>query len=311
MATILVTGSRGTIGKPLVAELMKRGHIVYGCDVQHSSDENYYRADVGDYRELRRVIGTVRPGFVYHLAGEFGRHNGEDYYTRVWHTNAVGTHNVLELQREFDFNHIFASSSEIYGELSVPGGYLQEVHSDKYPLRQHNDYAISKWVNEQQILNSEERYGTRTMRLRFFNAYGPGEYYHPYRSVVCLFAYKALHGLPITVYKGYSRVFMHIDDFIPTLANAVDYFSPGDVINVGGRERRSVEELIQIILDETNGTSGKITYLEQDEHNVVSKAPHLFRAVNTLGHDPQITLEEGIPSTISWLREVYGVPAQV
>src|SRR5829696_2999179 len=218
MAKILVTGSDGTLGRPLVSELRSRGHDTWGCELLHGADEQTIRADVTAYRQLERLLEQTGPvDFVYHLAAEFGRHNGEEYYETLWQTNVIGTRNILELQRRHGFRLIFASSSEIYGDRH------EEILHEEIPLQrsiiQHNDYATTKWVNEVQIMNFEKRYQSPIVRLRFFNAYGPGEHYHKYRSVVCLFCYRALHDQPYTVYRGYKRVFMYIDDFIPTLAN--------------------------------------------------------------------------------------------
>mgnify|MGYP001193741263 FL=1 len=244
---ILVTGIRGTLGKPLMDELKKRGHEVWGCDYQHSENENYFRADVSNYRQLERVFEANDYDFVYHLAAEFGRINGEEYYDTLWQTNVIGTRNILEWQKKKNFKLIFASSSEIYGD--IDNSILTEDLPLSQSIIQHNDYAVTKWVNEVQIMNFEKRYNNQCMRLRFFNAYGPGEYYHHYRSVVCLFSYRALAGIPWQVYEGYHRVFMYIDDFIPTLANAVEKFDPGNVINIGGDEYRSVKDLSDLILE--------------------------------------------------------------
>src|SRR4030042_25742 len=115
MSKILVTGSKGTLGTPLVEELKKRGHEVWQCDLQHQRDDNYIRADVAEYRQLERVF-EQKYDYVYHLAAEFGRINGEEYYDTLWETNVIGTRNVLELQKIKGFRLIFASSSEIYGD---------------------------------------------------------------------------------------------------------------------------------------------------------------------------------------------------
>jgi dTDP-glucose 4,6-dehydratase len=266
MARILVTGSKGTLGTPLLRELRRRGHEVWGCDLQHQADEQYIRADISSYRQLERVF-EQNYDFVYHLAAEFGRMNGEEYYDTLWQTNVVGTRNILEWQRKRGFKLIFASSSEIYGDKHA------DILTEEIPLQasiiQQNDYAVTKWVNEIQCMNFEKRFGLPIVRLRFFNAYGPGEYYHHYRSVVCLFCYRALHDLPYTVYKDYHRVFMYIDDFIPTLANVLENFVPGEVYNIGGREYRSVE------------------------------------ARRAFGHDPKVVLEDGAVRTIEWMRRVY------
>lgn len=305
MARILVTGSEGTIGVRLLRELRRRGHEVWGCDFQHQADEQYFRADVSNYRQLERVFGAPYD-FVYHLAAEFGRINGEEYYDTLWQTNVIGTRNVLELQRHHGFKLIFASSSEIYGDRH------EEILRESIPLNkaiiQHNDYAMTKWINEVQIMNFEKRFGNPCVRLRFFNAYGPGERYHRYRSVVCLFGYRAMNDLPYTVYEGYHRVFMYIDDFVPTLANVCENFVPGEVYNIGGTDYRSVRELSDLILQHLGKDDRLVTYLPEEKHNVQNKRPDISKARETFGHNPRILLEEGVPRSIDWLRQRHAEP---
>src|SRR5712671_601886 len=115
MAKILITGAMGTLGRPLKRELKKRGHEVWGVDLQHQAEEKYYRADIASFRQLERVF-EQKYDYVYHLAAEFGRINGEEYYDTLWTTNVIGTRNLLEIQRRSSFKLIFASSSEIYGD---------------------------------------------------------------------------------------------------------------------------------------------------------------------------------------------------
>ncbi len=304
MSKILITGSKGTLGTPLVKELVKRGHEIWQCDLQHQRDHNYIRANIASHRQLERVFEQDYD-YVYHLAAEFGRINGEEYYDTLWQTNVIGTRNILEWQRKRQFKLIFASSSEIYGE--APNTIFSEEYPMKMPLFQHNDYAITKWVNELQIMNFEKRYGNQCVRLRFFNAYGPGEYYHHYRSVVCLFCYRVLFDIPYQVYKGYHRVFMYIDDFIPTLAQVCENFNVGQVVNIGGEEYRSVEELSNIILNYLGKDDNTIEYLPEDKHNVVNKRPDIALAKAEFDHYPQTTLEVGVPKTVEWMKEVYGL----
>jgi dTDP-glucose 4,6-dehydratase len=154
-------------------------------------------------------------------------------------------------------------------------------------------------------MNFEKRYRSPIVRLRFFNAYGPGEYYHKYRSVVCLFTYRALHDLPYTVYKNYHRVFMYIDDFTPTLATVCENFKPGEVYNIGGTEFVSVQHMSSLLLDYLGKSDELVTYLGEDKHNTLSKRPDVSKAARDFGHDPKVTLEEGIPATVEWMRSVY------
>ena len=175
-----------------------------------------------------------------------------------------------------------------------------------HSIIQHNDYAVTKWVNEVQIMNFEKRFGNPVVRLRFFNAYGPGEHYHNYRSVVCLFAYRALHRIPYDVYMGDHRGFMYIHDFLPTLARVVDNFVPGEVYNIGGEEFRSVKELSDLILKHVGIDDSFVNYLPEDKHNVQNKKPDIEKARKAFGHNPRIILEDGVPQTVEWMKSVYG-----
>ena len=187
---ILVTGGLGAVGRPLVRELQRCAHDVWVCDILHSHEPRYIRCDVNRYRQLGRIFEAHDFEYVYHLAAEFGRRNGEDFYESLWKTNAIGTKNILRMQEQLKFRMIFTSSSEVYGDYKE---IMSEDVTDKVAIRQMNDYAMSKWVNEMQILNSADEFGTETVRVRLFNTYGPGEYYSEYRSAICVFIYRAIH----------------------------------------------------------------------------------------------------------------------
>ncbi len=88
---ILVTGGVGAVGTYLVKELRSRGHEVFVADHKHTREPNYARCDVGEFRQVERLWtgGGWEQGslskphkfdVVYHLAAEFGRWNGEDFY---------------------------------------------------------------------------------------------------------------------------------------------------------------------------------------------------------------------------------------
>jgi dTDP-glucose 4,6-dehydratase len=304
MSTILVTGGRGAVGVPLVEELRRRGHTVRVCDLAHAGDENYVRCDVGRYRQVEELFARDRFDYVYHLAAEFGRWNGEDYYEAVWNTNAVGTKNLLRMQERHRFKMVFTSSSEVYGD-------YQDVMDENVPsdvaIRQLNDYAISKWVNEQQIMNSADRFGTETVRVRLFNTYGPGEYFSAYRSVICQFVYKALHDLPYTVYLNHHRTSSYVDDTIRAMAGIVDRFTPGEVYNICGEEYHDIKKLSDIILAQLGKKDSNVTYVDVEKHNTLDKKGSNEKAKRDLDYEATVGLEEGIRRTIAWQKGVYGL----
>lgn len=299
---VLVTGSLGTIGHVLTKELNNRSHDVWGCDLSHNHVEKYIRCDVSKFRQLARIFENDKFDYVYHLAAEFGRWNGEDYYENLWQTNCVGTKNLIRLQEKYGFKVIFTSSSEVYGD--YPGTMKEDV-MEKHEIKQLNDYAITKWVNEMQIVNSERMNNTQTVRVRLFNTYGPGEYYSPYRSVVCKFIYHALHDIPYKVYLNHHRTSSYVTDTVSTLSNIMDNFKSGEVYNIGGEQYHDIKYLSDLILSDVGKDDKLVEYVESEPFTTKDKKVNLDKAKRDLKHSPQITLEEGIPRTIRWMKEVY------
>lgn len=306
MADILITGGLGAIGSQLTEELEARGHNVWVADIPWNERDQYYKCDVSEYRQLADIFEQHNFEYVYHLAAEFGRKNGEDFYETMWKSNAIGTKNMIRLQRKHGFRMIFASSSEVYGD-------YDELMTEEVPLeegpRQLNDYAISKWVNEQQIMNAADRYGTETARVRFFNTYGPGERYSEYRSVIAKFCYRALHDMPYHVYENHHRSFTYVGDTVRTLANIIDNFDTAvdEVYNIAGEEYYNIKELSDMILEYLDKGDAKVEYRGREEHNTLNKRASVEKAKRDLDHEARVSLEEGLPRTIEWMRDYYDV----
>lgn len=309
---ILVTGVLGTVGKILNKKLLEKNHIVFGIDLSHhhgeqgfsqnmsSENQTYSRCDISDYRQLERVFENFGPfDMVFNCAAEFGRWNGEDYYEQLWRTNAIGLKHIIRLQEKLKFKLIHFSSSEVYGDYD---GIMSEDIMDSIEIKQMNDYAISKWANEMQIRNSRIMNNTETVIVRLFNTYGPGEYYHPYRSVNCKFCYHALKNLPITVYTGHFRSSTYIDDAVSAIANISDNFIDGRVYNIGSNEYHSIEELTDIIWEYTNTDKNLISYKNSEVLTTKTKTPDISLSVNELGYVQTVSLKDGVRKTIDWMK---------
>ena len=72
---ILITGVCGVVGTKLEKLLTHRGHDIFGVDLSHTNrkyshslgahtSENYYRCDIGEFRQIQEVIDHVKPDFV-------------------------------------------------------------------------------------------------------------------------------------------------------------------------------------------------------------------------------------------------------
>lgn len=306
---ILVTGGAGFIGTNLVRELSSRGHEVVSCDLYNTDREDYVRCDVREYRQLERVLNKKKFDYVYHLAAEYGRWNGEDHYENLWTTNLVGTKNMIRLQERLGFRMIFFSSAEVYGDYE---GIMNEDVMINNPIKdtyQMNDYAITKWAGELMCRNSAKMFGTETVSVRPVNCYGHGEHYTPYRGFIPKFVYCALHNKPYIVYRGHKRIIDYVDDTVRTFANIVDNFIPGEVYNVAGKPEweMNIEEYSDLILKAVGINDSVITYKDAEQFTTKIKTIDCSKAIKDLKHDPKISPEEGIKRTVEWMKWYYRI----
>tara|TARA_B100001057_G_scaffold184276_1_gene185011 strand:+ start:24373 stop:25302 length:930 start_codon:yes stop_codon:yes gene_type:complete len=307
---ILVTGAAGNIGTNLCNELKSRGHQVIGCDLYNTEREDYIRCDVKHYRQLEKVFNDFgKFDFVYHLAAEYGRWNGEAYYENLWMTNMIGTKNILEFQTKLGFKMVFFSSCEVYGDYT---GFMSEdvmVNNKISDTFQMNDYAITKWAGELMCLNATTMHGNEIVRVRPLNCYGPYEHYTPYRGFIPKFIYLSLTKKPYTVFKGHKRIIDYVEDSCFTFANISDNFIPGEVYNVGGKVEweMDIQEYSDIVLDVTGGDPNLVTYKEAEKFTTKIKTVDFSKAIKDLRHNPVIDPVEGIKRTAKWMKKTYGL----
>ena len=156
-------------------------------------------------------------------------------------------------------------------------------------------------MNELQILNSENP----AVIVRLFNTYGPGEFYHPYRSVNCKFCYHALKGLPVTVFSGHQRTSTYIEDCVNALTLFSEKYIPG-VYNIAGDHLHSIEELVDIIWDNTGASRNLISYSDSEPQTTTKKLVDNSK-IKALGFIETVNLETGVRNTVDWMREYYGL----
>ncbi|MFC2117176.1 NAD-dependent epimerase/dehydratase family protein [Bacteroidota bacterium] len=305
---ILVTGGAGNIGTNLCNELRSRGYTVIACDLYNNERDDYIRCDVRNFRQLEHVFDQYGSfDYVYHLAAEYGRWNGEAYYENLWQTNNVGTKHMLRLQEKYKFRMIFFSSAEVYGDYT---GFMTEdvmVNNKISDTYQMNDYAITKWAGELMCLNSAAMFGTEIVRVRPLNCYGPHEEYTPYRGFIPKFIYLSLNNKPYTVYKGHKRIIDYVEDSCRTFANITNNFIPGEVYNVGGKVEweMDIKDYSDIVLNTTGGDKSLVTYKESEGFTTKIKTVDFSKAIRDLDHNPVVDPVEGIRRTTEWMKYKY------
>ncbi len=174
----LVTGGAGFIGSHLVEALTAAGKSVRVFDnfdtgletnLAHISPApTIVRGDVSDPAAV--VEATHGVEVVYHLAALASVQKSVEQPDVSHRVCCTGTVNVLDAARKQGVRRVvFAASSSAYGAYSSP-----EPQNEEIPLAPLSPYAAAKLGSEMYLQAFTASYGIETVRLRFFNIFGPG-----------------------------------------------------------------------------------------------------------------------------------------
>ena len=113
-------------------------------------------------------------------------------------------------------------------------------------------------------------------------------------------------GQDITIFGNgrQTRSFCHVDDLVDGLIRLMDQ-EEGDVqlpVNLGNPGEFSMLELAQKIL-RTSGSTSRIVHEPLPQDDPRQRRPDISRAQRLLGWEPQITLDQGLPSILEWFRK--------
>ncbi len=310
-STVLITGGAGCIGSNLTdAVLSKEAERVLVLDDLSASQHwnlpkddriEFFEGSVLDDETLRRVFSR-RPEYVFHLAAHFANQNSIDHPDKDLRVNGLGSLKVLQYANLTGVKRfVFASSGcSVYGN-NPP----LPVREDFISLHLDTPYQITKLLGELYCNFFYDHYGLPTVNARFFNVYGPGEVPGRYRNVIPNFIYWAIQGTPLTITGTgeETRDFTYVSDIVDgILACGLEDRAVGEAINLAsGVETRIIEvaEAVNNVL----GNSGGIKFRSRRNWDkVLRRKASIEKAREILGYDPKISLERGLPLTVSWIK---------
>jgi UDP-glucose 4-epimerase len=305
----LVTGGAGFIGSHLVEALIAQGQRVRVLDDSstglrsnlahiHPAPE-VILGDVADPGAVARAMEGV--SVVFHLAALASVQISVEAPAETHRVCDTGTLTVLDAARRAKVRRvIYAASASAYG---IPAG---EVQSEADPVQPLSPYAAAKLAGELYMQAFAATFGLETVRLRFFNIFGPRQRADsPYSGVIAIFAGLLAAGRTPTIFGDglQSRDFTYVADVVQALLKAATASNvSGQVYNIGAGRRITLLDLIAA-LNQLLGTTVTPQHGPERAGDIRHSCADIRRARRDLGYEPAVSFAVGLARTLAWFRE--------
>ncbi len=306
MATILIAGGAGFLGRAMATQLLHRGDRVVCVD-------NFVTSERGELSELldnsmftlieQDICVPIEQNEAIDAVVDLASPASPIDYLRLpietLRVGSVGVLNLLDLARTQNARFLLSSTSEVYGDpLEHP--QVESYWGNVNPIGPRSVYDESKRFAEAATMANRRTFGVDTRIARIFNTYGPGMRPNDGR-VVSTFIRQALLGEDLTIFGDGSqtRSFCYVDDLVRGLIALLDA-DPSVVaepINIGNPGEFTVAELAALVLGLID-TPSKVVHLDLPENDPTRRRPDITRAQELLGWSPTVPLADGVARTI-------------
>jgi nucleoside-diphosphate-sugar epimerase len=298
----LVTGCAGFVGSNLADTLLERDFEVTGIDcfidyypkeikeknISKSLEHENFELIKEDILEMN-VFPEV--DYVFHLAAQAGVRaswgKSFEIYTK---NNIEATQRLLEFYKGTDLRRfVYASSSSVYGDAEMP-------ITEENRLKPVSPYGVTKLAGENLCYLYWKNYGIPSVSLRYFTVYGPRQ--RP-DMAIHKFVKAVLNEKEILVYGdgNQTRDFTYVNDVVEANILAAESDLSGEVFNIGGGSRISVNNLIGKI-ETITGIRANVKYLEIQKGDVRDTLADTSKARKSLGWKPLTAIDKGLEEYI-------------
>jgi nucleoside-diphosphate-sugar epimerase len=311
---VLVTGAGGFIGHHLVTFLKEKGYWVRGADIKYP-EFSKVDADEFEVLDLRRWDNCLQASRgideIYGLAADMGGMGFiSSHHSEILHNNSLINTHTLEAARINGVKRYFYTSSAcVYPEYKQTDANVVPLkEEDAYPAMPQDAYGWEKLVMERLCTHYSEDYGILTRIVRFHNIFGVEGTWDGGREKapaalsrkIAVAKLTGKHEIEMWGDGEQTRSFCYIDDCLEGIYRLMrsDYAFP---LNLGSDRMVTINELAHIIA-KIAGIKITIKHIPGPQ-GVRGRNSDNTRLREVLKWEPQLTLEEGLQRTYSWIEK--------
>jgi GDP-4-dehydro-6-deoxy-D-mannose reductase len=243
----LITGVNGFVGPYLVEELVSNGYTVFGCSLEKESTVNklagYFSCDITNPLEVEKVINSIKPDVVFHLAGFSSVSKSFENPELCFKINVEGTKNIIDSFNKLKVfpKLILISSAEVYGQP------VKNPVNESAKLNSLSPYANSKIEQEKVALTYKN-----SIIVRAFNHTGVNQ---PLPFVIPSFrkqVAEAKEGGEVLVGNiDITKDFSNVLDVVKAYKIIFEKGKVGEIYNVGSGKGYLLRSVLEKMIKES------------------------------------------------------------
>jgi UDP-glucose 4-epimerase len=293
---VLVTGAAGFVGGRLAARLVAAGHDVHGTlrpagRAASPAGVGLHVVDLTDADAVDRLVGKIRPEWVFHLAARVTGERGLE------HARALVLDNLAQTL------HVVTALGRAGCERLVVAGSMEEPGAgEPATATPGSPYAAAKWAGSGIARLGHALYGVPAVVARLSMVYGPGQ--RDTTKLVPFVITSLLRGDSPPFSSGARAVdWVHVDDVTRGLeAAAACPGLEGRTVELGSGRLVTIREVVERIFG-LMGVAGSPRWRALPDRPLERPVVADVAASRALiGWAPGMTLEAGLAETIAWHR---------
>ena len=267
---------------------------------QHAKYSRIFQHDISEPVPSNFIVGPINE--IYHLACIASPPKYKEFSIETLVTSFQGTKNMLDLAKNQRAKFLFSSTSEVYGDPLVhpqPEEYFGNVNT----VGERSCYDEGKRVAESLIYEYRRKYGLDAKIVRIFNTYGPFMDINDGR-VITNFIKQIQEDKPLVIYGDgeQGRSFCYVSDLVDGLYKMMKSKEQGP-INIGNPYCEFTLNKLVSVFEQIIGKPLEVTYIDATENDPKQRKPIIDKAMQRLGWEPVVDLEQGLRSTMGYFAK--------
>jgi UDP-glucose 4-epimerase len=292
---VLVTGGGGFIGTRLCRRLATERAEIHAVGRNRPAHldaiARTWAVDMSQEENVRRLIATIRPEIVFHLASAVTGSRDIDRVRPTFESNLASTVNIL------------ITATEAHCERIVLTGSMEEPRPEDADPLPPSPYAAAKWASTLYARMFHSLYACPVVVLRVFMVYGPEQ--QDRTKLIPYVARSFLDGIAPKLSSGRRPVdWVFVDDVVEAYVRAVEVpQAAGKTLDVGSGKQRTIREAVERLAQLTETDVRPLFGALPDRPFESAPVADVERTYSVIGWRATTDLDTGLRSTLNWLRD--------